>query len=153
MENNKKVAIKSKGIKHGLKVVKYLESLGGGNTFTYEGACIGLYYFIDVDNNIDISGLAPKGYTEIELPEEDKEELTFPREMLVWDDDEEEEGKELVYGIFPDRCSDFKVIGTHEAWKNAKEIPAKEPETIIDHEAKLLELCQEFVKDVLKLKS
>ena len=53
-----------------------------------------------------------------------KKELTFPREMIVWDCDKNNKQIELVYGIFPERNSPYKVVvGSYAIWRNAEELP------------------------------
>ena len=54
---------------------------------------------------------------------EQQPELTFPREMLCWDDDEKEADTYLVLGIFPNRVNKYKVIADLSEWKCAKEMP------------------------------
>ena len=124
---NIKVAIKSNNTKeHGARIIKYLESLGGKNISNYSGYSMfdhNMYYFITKEQYIiTYEQIIPEGYTEIQLPEETKE-LTFPRKMLVWNDNEDNAKETLVFGIFPNRNSSCKVIGDDVVWRNAKELP------------------------------
>ena len=66
MDMNKKVAIKGNSI-NGIKIIQYLESLGGAKS-NYLGNNEGDYYFLRENNDIDFTYLTEnlKGYTLLE---------------------------------------------------------------------------------------
>jgi len=109
------------------------------NTFNY-------YPFADTKSIIPIT---------LEQAEEiwDREqqpELTFPREMLCWDNTAEEKDAVVctVLAIFPNRPSIFKVISTDTEWIHAKELPVIEQQT----ELTMQEIADKFNIKVEQLK-
>lgn len=154
---NKKIAFKSDGTKEtGKKIIKALEELGGVNNFCLTGQTLCCYY-INNQNCIDhvFSGEL-RGYELKDIHTYTKEtELTFPRKMLVWDNDESKVVEDTVHGIFPDRASEWKVIGNRGTYKFAKEIPKSTTETsekekkadeLIRLANEMLELAKELKK-------
>jgi hypothetical protein len=65
-----KPAYKSKGGKHGKRIIEELIELGGKNIFNFTAKRFGWYYYIDESNYIIASKLLPQGYTECFLDDE-----------------------------------------------------------------------------------
>ena len=76
-----------------------------------------------------------------------KTELTFPREMIVWNDEDCKEIK-TVLGIFPER-KPYKVIGINNMWKNAEDLPVEFPDPLLKKIEKL-ETELQTLKDEIK---
>lgn len=153
---------------HGKKVIEYWKSRGI-DTGTYEGnmteeehdTCI--YYGI-IDNkfsNYGIKGVQEAHVEIITLPEE----RTFPRKMLVWDDDDESnaEPMEVLYKLpgnakQPWICvkssyMDEYLSGGSYDWDwfdKAKEIDSDEPKPI---EMTMEEVCKALGKEIKIIKS
>ena len=123
--------------KRGKEIIEYFENKGGVNTYSLLGEVSNNYYYIDNENDIHTEGCLPIGYTIIELP---KQEKTFPRRMLVWDDYESNSSNMLVLQDLGDRviyryiCLDsnyekaYKKGGRYaiELCKHAGEIPTEQ---------------------------
>lgn len=62
-----KFVLRSRGGEHGLKIIKYLESIGGRNSCKLDGGKVNWYYFIHEDGSIDEFIYKPKEYKEIKL--------------------------------------------------------------------------------------
>jgi hypothetical protein len=78
------------------------------------------------------------------------EELTFPRKMMVWDGNERSSTIRTVMGIIPNRS--YPIIGTHTAWKHAKEAPSIEITVKINgKEAKLSDVSDETLQKLKEL--
>ena len=78
-----------------------------------------------------------------------EKELTFPREMLVWDYDENWKEVKLVLGIFPERTSHYKVIGSDNVQMNAEDLPVEFPDPLLKKIEKL-ETELQTLKDEIK---
>lgn len=97
----KKVCIKGDGTEEtGKRIIEYFVSFGGLNTGLNTGATV-YYYYIN-DNIIVVDSEIPIDYELITLPESTPEK-TFPREMLVWDENESRAIKYWVKGVFEGR--------------------------------------------------
>ena len=152
----KKVAIKSRGGDHGLRVIKYLESIGGNNVLSLNGRDSSAYYLIENPNNfIGAYPGIPEGYTEILLPEE--EESKYPRMMWVNDTSEDSARKNkrecnIIAEVF---CKYFGKIyvafinssNNYCTWKYAVEI--EQPQTI---ELTLQQIAEKFDVPVEQLR-
>lgn len=81
-EENKKVCLKGDGTKEGgNRLINYLKSLGGRNSF-YNGQSEYMLYYIGKNNEIYTSYNIPEGYTLIELPTEE-DNFVLPEKWCV----------------------------------------------------------------------
>lgn len=82
-----------------------------------------------------------------------KEEKTFPRKMLVWDDHESNSKELLVLGIFPERITSLKVICIDTAYMFAKELPEVNPkkQELINKANELKAKADELLKSAEEL--
>lgn len=140
---NAKIAFKSDGtVETGTKIINALKGLGGNDIYLLDGMAKGAYYFITPNGNIDYYSIIPDGYhLNIDEP---NPEPTFPRQMWCWDGIEDEGREEEVLGIFPNRKSQYKVIGTNTHWKNAIELPTQNPDS-----NEIINKMQETIDDLL----
>lgn len=92
-----KLCYKSDGTAEtGAKIIKKLEELGGVNNYELKGVSYANpYYFIDTEGKIYNNDKIPSGYTIATL----EDELTFPFEAMVWDDDESQAKQRVVFNI------------------------------------------------------
>jgi len=109
------------------------------NTFNF-------YTFADIKSIIPIT----LEQAEEIWAKEQQPELTFPREMLCWNETGEEKDAVVctVLAIFPNRPSIFKVISTDTEWRHAKELPVIEQQT----ELTMQEIADKFNIKVEQLK-
>lgn len=115
------ITIESRGGKHGKEVISYLERLGGKNTYSYRGAAIGFYYYINSKNEIDcMLGLSyiPNAKL-VELPEEKQ----YPKVMMVSDDPITAENKGEQRVVFMEKN------GKYLTWYKARTLERAEKET------------------------
>lgn len=75
--------------------------------------------------------------------------LTFPREMLVWDN-KNYKRVELVLGIIPERTSAYKIIGIENVWKFAEEITEEKPKDPLLEKLEELETELQTLKNEIK---
>lgn len=152
---NAKIAFKSDGTAEtGTKIINTLKGLGGNNPENFDGCARDAYYFITWDNKINWQYEIPNGY-DLNI---DEPEPTFPRLMWCWDGIEDEGREEEVLAIFPNRKSQYKVIGTNTHWKNAKELPTQKPDSdstiaIIDEIKTMKATISRILEDIDKLKT
>lgn len=66
-----------------------------------------------------------------------KQELTFPREMLVWDSNESSACKQIVHAYISTLKSPW--ITSELRWKNAKKLPKKTLPTIGDYKGQVID--------------
>lgn len=81
---------------------------------------IGFWYNILLDGG---------GYEEFYklYPKKETREKTFPREMWCWDNDvRDKKVKDIVLAVFPERDSEYKVIGNTNTYTNCSEIEKKD---------------------------
>ena len=150
---------------HGRKVIEYWKSQGV-NTCRYVGLntvadeeVYGLFTYYGMINNrfgnYSLSMVQNYNAEIIELPEE----KTFPRKMLVWDDDEKNAAERIVLweNTFGNPVNKYVAVHNHyendfekgkiyptRGWQHAKEIPAK-PEPV---KLTVAEICKKLGYDV-----
>lgn len=140
---NTKIAFKSDGTAEtGAKIINTLKGLGGNNPENFDGCARDAYYFITWDNKINWQYEIPNGY-DLNI---DEPEPTFPRQMWCWDSTEVDGQEDEVLAIFPNRISQYKVIGTNTSWKNAIELPTQKPNPDSNE---IINKMQETIDDLL----
>lgn len=129
---------------HGAKVIEAFKALGVDTAF--DGSAVGSYYGT-IDGKFKSTSFLT-GLTEFTLEQLQamaQPKLTFPREMMVWDEGGADEPKKRTVIAFFDKCyhaiaDETAISSTYGCysvvkWQYASEIPAKKQHTQKELEA------------------